>query len=119
MSVVGLHLLAEYRGVDPALLDDAAALEAALVEAAITAGARVLDRRFHRFEGGGVSGVLLLAESHVSIHTWPALGRAAVDVYTCGEASPQRAHEVLLARLRPTSTELVTLRRGERIELVP
>ncbi len=118
MSVTGLHLLAEYRGIDAALLDDVPRLESALVEAAVAAGARVLDRRFHRFEGGGVSGVLLLSESHVSIHTWPALGRAAVDVYTCGEASPQRAHESLMASLGATSAEVVLLRRGDRIELL-
>ena len=66
-----------------------------------------------------VSGFLLLAESHVSIHTWPAEGRAAVDVYTCGEARPDRAHEVFLARLGPSAAEVVTLRRGERIERLP
>jgi len=119
VTVVGHHLLAEYRGVGAALLDDVVALEAALVDAASAAGARVLDRRFHRFEGGGVSGLLLLAESHVSIHTWPTLGRAAVDVYTCGETSPRRAHELLVARLGATSVDVVVLRRGERIEIVP
>lgn len=118
MSATGLHLLAEYRGVDRALLDDAARLESILVEAATAAGARVLDRRFHRFEGGGVSGMLLLAESHVSIHTWPAEGRAAVDVYTCGDARPERAHETLMTRLGATHAEVVRLRRGDRIELV-
>ncbi len=119
MSAVGLHLLAEYRGIGAALLDDPVSLEAILVAAAEAAGARVLDRRMHRFEGGGVSGFLLLAESHVSIHTWPAEGRAAVDVYTCGEARPDRAHEVFLARLGPSAAEVVTLRRGERIERLP
>lgn len=119
MTTIGTHLLAEYRGIDAAVLDDLAALEAILVEAARAAGARVIDQRFHRFEGGGVSGFLLLAESHVSIHTWPSEGRAAVDVYTCGDARPQRAHEVFLARLGPNAVEVVTLRRGERIERLP
>ncbi|MFO0683255.1 MAG: adenosylmethionine decarboxylase [Sandaracinus sp.] len=119
MTTVGTHLLAEYRGIDAALLDDATGLEAILVEAAHAAGARVLDQRFHRFDGGGVSGFLLLAESHVSIHTWPSERRAAVDVYTCGDARPDRAHEVFLARLAPSTVEVVTLRRGARIERLP
>lgn len=119
MTAVGTHLLAEYRGIDAALLDDATLLASILVAAAQAAGARVLDQRFHRFDGGGVSGFLLLAESHVSIHTWPSEHRAAVDVYTCGDARPDRAHEVFLARLAPTSVDMVTLRRGERIERLP
>lgn len=115
----GLHLLAEYAGVEPALLDDVARLERLLARAAAEAGATILDRRFHRFEGGGVSGMLLLAESHLSIHTWPALGRAAVDVYTCGACDPERAHREILAGLAAREHEVVTIARGDRIEVLP
>ncbi len=64
-----------------------------------------------------MSGVLLLAESHLSIHTWPSLGRAAVDVYTCGTCEPELAHRALLEGLAARTHEVVVLRRGDTIEL--
>jgi S-adenosylmethionine decarboxylase len=109
----GLHLLADLRGVDPALLRDAAAIDALLRRAALAAGARILHGHFHRFgAGGGVTGVLLLAESHVSIHTWPESGFAAVDIFMCGSARPRVALEVIEAELKALSCELRTIARG-------
>ena len=112
MDPLGKHLLVEYRRCAPALLDDPDAMEALLREAAAAAGATVLDARLHRFKPQGVSGVLLIAESHVSIHTWPEAGYAAVDFYTCGDCDPLRAHEVLLARLGARSSEVMLVTRG-------
>jgi S-adenosylmethionine decarboxylase len=88
----GTHLLADMHGVADSLLRDGAALEALLLRAAAAAGAQVLFSRFHGFgEGGGITGVVLLAESHISIHTWPEHGFAAVDIFMCGDAMPERA----------------------------
>ena len=92
----GAHLLADLHGVARRLLCDAAALEALLVDAAAAAGAQVLFAHFHGFgDGGGVTGVLLLAESHISIHTWPEHSFAAVDIFMCGGALPERALQVI------------------------
>lgn len=86
----GIHLLADLRGGP--CLDDAAAVEAALRAGAAAAAATVLTGHVHPFPGAaGVTGVLLLAESHVSIHTWPEWGYAALDVFMCGAAVAEAA----------------------------
>ncbi|WP_296952757.1 adenosylmethionine decarboxylase [uncultured Massilia sp.] len=113
----GVHLLADLHGVDPALLRDATAIDALLRRAALAAGARILHGHFHTFgAGGGVTGVLLLAESHISIHTWPESGFAAADVFMCGAARPGLALELIEAALRPQSCETRTIARGVTAE---
>lgn len=94
----GRHLLADLDGIAPATLADAARLEAVLIAAARAAGAHVLGAHFHRFDdgtpanaGAGVTGVVILSESHISIHTWPEVGYAALDVFMCGAADPRLA----------------------------
>ncbi len=67
---------------------------------------------FHRFSPQGVSGVVVVEESHLSIHTWPEVGYAAADFYTCGDCQPIRAHEVLRDGLRAARAEVMTMRRG-------
>ena len=85
----GRHVLADFHGVAAAGLSDAAALERQLLAAADAAGARVLSAHFHHFgEGAGVTGVVMLSESHISIHTWPEHGYAALDVFMCGAPGP-------------------------------
>ena len=83
----GHHLLIDFW--DATNLDDPAAIDATLCEAAVTAGATILHSHFHHFTpNGGVSGVIVLAESHISIHTWPERNFAAVDVFMCGACDP-------------------------------
>jgi len=85
MPSLGRHLLAEFRGCDPAPLGDLEGVTAAMLEAAARSGATVITHGFHRFGGGGgVSGVVIIAESHLAIHTWPEHAFAAVDFFTCG-----------------------------------
>lgn len=91
MPPLGTHLLLDLAGVDPLLLDDVSAVGDLLARAATAGGATVVDRCLHRFEPQGVSGVVVLAESHVAVHTWPELGQAAVDVFTCGRPELARA----------------------------
>jgi S-adenosylmethionine decarboxylase len=111
--VIGSHILADLRGVDAAVLSDETVLERLLSEAASTAGARVLSRHFHRFgAGGGITGVVLLAESHISIHTWPECQLAAVDIFMCGMADAKRALAVLIDALAPTDCHVETVARG-------
>jgi S-adenosylmethionine decarboxylase len=110
----GLHLLADLKGVAAPLLVDPAAIDALLREAAQAAGARILHSHFHAFGPGmGVTGVLLLAESHISIHTWPEHGFAAADIFMCGEAQPQRALDIIAQALRPARSVLRTVERGQ------
>ncbi len=109
----GVHLLADFHGVDAARLQECGALDALLRKAAMNAGARILHSHFHGFgEGAGVTGVVLLAESHISIHTWPEYGFAAVDIFMCGSAQPQQALIIIEAALQARSCELRTIERG-------
>jgi S-adenosylmethionine decarboxylase proenzyme len=84
MAGLGAQILADLYGCDRVTLDDADAIRAILVEAALRCGATIVDRCFHRFSPQGVSGVVVIAESHLAIHTWPEHGYAAVDLFTCG-----------------------------------
>jgi S-adenosylmethionine decarboxylase len=112
-SPVGTHLLADLHGVDADLLQDGVALESLLRRAAEVAGARVLNSYFHSFgTGDGVTGVVLLAESHISIHTWPESGLAAADIFMCGLADPGRALKVLIDGLAPAHQSVHALARG-------
>jgi S-adenosylmethionine decarboxylase len=114
---VGLHLLADFYGVAAALLRDASALEALLRAAAGKAGAQVLGSHFHTFgEEDGVTGVVLLSESHISVHTWPEAGFAAIDIFMCGSAVPERALEELARVLRPARRQVTRAPRGQRVE---
>ncbi len=106
----GLHLLIDYFGV--ALLTDKAALQDAMTGAAAAAGARVLSAHFHQFpDRAGITGVVLLAESHISIHTWPELSYAAIDIFMCGDTDAHKAADHLRSTLTP---ERVTLREVQR-----
>ena len=114
-SSVGSHILADFYGIAADLLRDGAALEGLLRQAAISAGAHVLGSHFHSFgTANGVTGVVLLAESHISIHTWPEADFAAVDIFMCGSANPQRALEALVDALSPTQQPLEVAARGRR-----
>ncbi len=109
----GTHLLADFYGVDAALLVSCQAIDALLRDAAAAAGARILHSHFHSFgETQGVTGVVLLAESHISIHTWPEVGFAAADIFMCGDARPALALEVIEGALGPASSIVQTIARG-------
>lgn len=110
---LGTHLLADLSGIAPERLRDCAALERLLRDAAVAACAQVLHGHFHSFgPGQGVTGVLLLAESHISLHTWPEVGFAAVDIFMCGAARPQLALDVIKEALQATQCQLQSVRRA-------
>lgn len=107
----GMHLLVDLWGATN--LDNPDLIDAALRKAAVTAGATILHSHFHHFTpNGGVSGVVVLAESHISIHTWPERNFAAVDIFMCGACDPHDAVPVLRATFRPESVQVDEQRRG-------
>ncbi|WP_320666846.1 adenosylmethionine decarboxylase [Prochlorococcus sp. MIT 1307] len=95
-EVVGKHCILELYECDTARLNDEAFLRTTITTSAKMSGATLLNLITHRFEPQGVTGLALLAESHISIHTWPENGYAAVDVFTCGDHTmPEKACEIL------------------------
>lgn len=85
MSALGNHILVEFSGCEPEIMNGVSTIENAMVEAAESAGATVINSTFHHFSPYGVSGVVVIQESHLAIHTWPEYGYAAVDLFTCGD----------------------------------
>lgn len=113
MKTLGIHLLIEFWSCDSRTLDDMNLLERVMSDAAERAGATVLKTAFQDFNPQGVSGVVVIAESHLTIHTWPEYGYAAVDVFTCGESvDPWKAVEYLRERLEAGHYEVKDFRRG-------
>jgi S-adenosylmethionine decarboxylase len=100
-DMVGKHCILELYDCDKTKLDDEAFLRTTITTAAKRAGATLLNLITHRFEPQGVTGLALLAESHISIHTWPETGYAAVDVFTCGDHTmPEKACQHLCHELK-------------------
>lgn len=114
-AALGRHVLADFYGVGAELLNDATMIESVLTRAALAAGATPIFAKFHHFgTGQGVTGVLLLRESHISIHTWPEHGYAALDAFMCGTARPELAIDIASQALQPQRQERRTIERGER-----
>jgi S-adenosylmethionine decarboxylase len=113
MTEMGRHFIFELFGCDKAVLDNLPGIESAMVVAAEAAGAMVVGKVFHKFSPQGVTGVVIIAESHISIHTWPELGYAAVDIFTCSNRTkPMRAFDVISSLLKPSTTSVVEVKRG-------
>ena len=113
MNVLGTHVLLELRECDPQLLDDLVYIREQLLNAAATVDAHVVGESFHQFSPQGVTGILSIAESHISIHTWPEHGYAAADIFTCGDQTkPDRAAAYIIAALRCQDPEITQIRRG-------
>jgi S-adenosylmethionine decarboxylase len=100
MTVLGTHILVELEGCDLNKINSVDFIENTMILAAQEAGATVLGHQFHRFQPQGVSGVVVLAESHISIHTWPEHKFASCDVYVCGnKVDPMKAVFCLVENL--------------------
>ncbi len=113
MKALGRHLLIELYGCDVAMLDDIAGIEEHMRTAARKANSTVVNSTFHRFNPYGVSGVVVIAESHLSIHTWPEYGYAAVDIFTCGDSvDPWKAFEYLKDVMKCERESVLELQRG-------
>ncbi len=110
-TFAGMHLLVDvWEARD---ITDPARIDAALRRAAQAAGATILHAHFHHFSpNGGVSGVLVLAESHISIHTWPERDFAAIDIFMCGNCDPYLSVPVIREAFQSDNVELTEKRRG-------
>jgi len=113
LFALGRHLLIELTGCNVNLLDDLEFLKQSLHVAAVRCGATVVGDSFYHFSPQGVSGVVNIAESHISVHTWPECGYAALDVFTCGDrVEPEEAARYISEALEATHCSLVELKRG-------
>lgn len=110
---LGRHILCEAYGCDPEVLNSRLLVETIMVEAALQAGAEIREVAFHQFSPQGVSGVVVISESHLAIHSWPELRYAAIDVFTCGETvDPWDACNYLLQKFRATNSTTTEVKRG-------
>lgn len=112
MKTQGRHLLLELSGCSAVALNDREVVRSALRAAAVAAGAVIVSEALHGFSPHGLTALVLLAESHISIHTWPEAGYAAVDIYTCGDCRPELAVDVLSRDLQAEQVEVLWIDRG-------
>ncbi len=113
MNALGKHLLLELNDCDPTLLNNINIIKSIMLAAANEAGATVLGESFHQFSPQGISGVILIAESHLSIHTWPEHGYAGADIFTCGtRVQPEKAADVIIERMKPRTHSIMLMYRG-------
>ncbi len=106
----GRHLIVE--AYDAQDLNDVDHVRKTLIEMALQIKATILGELFHAFPGGGVTGVVVLAESHISIHTWPETGYAAIDIFTCGSCDPYDGLVAMKNGLSPQSVVVQEFYRG-------
>lgn len=118
MKDLGILLLAEYQNCDPVVLNDVDKIRAMMLEAAEVSGATVLSHSFHKFSPHGISGIVVISESHIAIHTWPEHGFAAVDIFTCGtKVDSWAACRHLEKTLGSSETAVREIPRGESFDL--
>lgn len=114
VTCAGSHLIIDVYGGER--LDDLVHVEETLVDCVEAAGATLLHIHLHRFEeNGGISGVAVLAESHISIHSWPEHGYAALDVFMCGDARPERCVDVVRRAFAPSRIAVGEILRGKAL----
>ncbi|AMW98985.1 adenosylmethionine decarboxylase [Rummeliibacillus sp. G93] len=113
LNTLGRHVLIELYGCPSEIIENNALIEQYMCEAADYSGATIVESVFHHFNPYGVSGAVIISESHLTIHTWPEYGFASVDVYTCGESvSPWKAGDYLAEKLKAKKVESFDFPRG-------
>ncbi len=114
MKSLGQQIIAEFYECDKEVLNDTAQIERIMCQAALDAGATIVTQTFHKFSPHGVSGAVIIAESHLAIHTWPEYGYAAVDLFTCGNTViPEAAYRTLKEGLGSQRTSTMEMKRGQ------
>lgn len=113
MNALGTHLVLELKDCRVKFLNDTKRIEEILTAAAREAKATIVGSQFHKFSPYGVSGMVVIAESHLSIHTWPEYGYAAVDIFTCGDTlQPEVAAQYLIEKFQSKSPGMLEVKRG-------
>lgn len=112
VETLGRHILVEYYNCDLEVLKNPIFIETSMNEAAIKAKATIVDSVFHHFNPWGVSGAVIVAESHLTIHTWPEYGFASADFFTCGDIDPWKSFEYLEGILKAEFSESIEIPRG-------
>ena len=120
MNALGLQLMLDLKGCNRELLNDLPYIRNCMLEAVREIGAHTVGETFHQFSPHGITGVVAIAESHLSIHTWPEYEYAAVDIFTCGtDIQPRRAAETLIQRLQCKEPSIIETKRGIISQPVP
>lgn len=112
METMGRHVISELWGCDFEKLNNMEFIERTFVDAALKSGAEIREVAFHKFAPQGVSGVVIISESHLTIHSFPEHGYASIDVYTCGELDPNIAADYIAEELNAQTREKMELPRG-------
>ena len=113
MYALGTQLLIELRDCNPEILKSLEKVKKVLISAAKEAEATIINLSFHEFNPFGISGVIVIAESHLTIHTWPEYSYAAVDIFTCGDViKPEVAASYLIRQLECKNPSIVEMKRG-------
>ncbi|RNF40866.1 adenosylmethionine decarboxylase [Planococcus salinus] len=112
METMGRHVIAELWECNFDKLNDMDFIEKTFVDAALKAGAEIREVAFHKFAPQGVSGVVIISESHLTIHSFPEHGYASIDVYTCGDLDPTVAADYIAESLDSQTREVVEVPRG-------
>ena len=120
MDSLGTHLLLDLKGCNAELLDDIDYIREVVLTAAREAGASVVGETFHKFRPIGVTGIVAIAESHISIHTWPEHSYAAADIFTCGQSlTPLRAADLIVEMLECADVSISDVKRGDVFASAP
>ena len=113
METLGQHLLVEFYKCKSELLNDPDRIESIMIQSAEICKARVVDSKFHKFSPFGVSGIVIISESHLAVHTWPEYNYAAVDLFTCGkELRPDLGFAYLKKAFHADSQHITLVQRG-------
>jgi len=112
VETLGRHILVEYYNCDPEILKNPRLIEQQMNQAALESKATIVESVFHHFNPWGVSGAVIVAESHLTIHTWPEYGFASADFFTCGDINPWASFEYLEKILKSEFSESIEIPRG-------
>ncbi|MCP3762503.1 adenosylmethionine decarboxylase [Domibacillus sp. A3M-37] len=112
METMGRHVISELWGCNFDKLNDMEVIERTFVDAALKSGAEIREVAFHKFAPQGVSGVVIISESHLTIHSFPEHGYASIDVYTCGDLDPNIAANYIADALEAETRETIEMPRG-------
>ena len=113
MKTLGVHLLLDLENCDQKILDDLNTIKQTLIIAAQKSGAHIMGETFHKFTPVGVTGIVSIAESHISIHTWPEYSYAAADIFSCGESFDiEKSKDIIINGLKPQNSRIIRLDRG-------